>query len=115
MNNIQLSGTIAHRPSPIYDGTGIRFYLRARHPPASPSLPPSIVHVPCRVFDASPEQRKILLGRKHKNVRVEAAGRLEQIISKGGGSRKNGRNNRRQYSNLEMIVNQQGLLLRRVK
>jgi hypothetical protein len=56
----------------------IRFYLRAGHPPAAPGLPPGIVHVPCRVFDASPEQREILLGRKHRNVRVEAAGRLSR-------------------------------------
>lgn len=115
MNNIQLSGTIADRPSPIYDGTGIRFYLRSRHPPVTPGLPPGIVHVPCRVFDASPEQRKILLGRKHRNVRVEAAGRLEQIVADGAGRRKNGRDNRQQDSNLEMIVNKQGLLLQRVR
>ena len=113
MNNIQLSGTIADKPSLIYDGTAIRFYLRAGHPPAAPGLPPSIVHVPCRVFDASPEQRKILLGRKRRNVRVEAAGRLERIVSKGGGRWKNSLNNRSQDSNLEMIVNQQGLLLER--
>ncbi len=112
MNNIQLSGTIADRPSPIYDGTAIRFYLRARHPSSTPGLPPSIVHVPCRVFDPSSEQRKILLGRMHRNVRVEAAGRLEQIVSEGGGW-KNGRNNRQQNSNLEMIVNRQGLYLQR--
>ena len=112
MNNIQLSGTIAGRPSLIYDGTAIRFYLRAGHPSAAPDFSPGTVHVPCRVFDASPEQRKILLGRKRRNVRVEAAGRLEQIVSEGGGRWKNGRNNRRQ-ENLEMIVSQQGLLLQR--
>ena len=112
MNNIQLSGTIAGRPALIYDGTAIRFYLRAGHPSAAPDFSPGIVHVPCRVFDASPEQRKILLGRKRRNVRVEAAGRLERIVS-GGGRWKNVRNNRRQDNNLEMIVNQQGLLLQR--
>ena len=112
MNNIQLSGTIAGRPALIYDGTAIRFYLRAGHPSAAPDFSPGIVHVPCRVFDASPEQRKILLGRKRRNVRVEAAGRLERIVSEGGGRWKNGRNNRRQ-ENLEMIVTQQGLLLQR--
>ena len=112
MNNIQLSGTIAGRPALIYDGTAIRFYLRAGHPSSAPDFSPGIVHVPCRVFDASPEQRKILLGRKRRNVRVEAAGRLERIVSEGG-RWKNVRNNRRQDSNLEMIVNQQGLLLQR--
>ena len=112
MNNIQLSGTIAGRPALIYDGTAIRFYLRAGHPSSAPDFSPGIVHVPCRVFDAAPEQRKILLGRKRRNVRVEAAGRLEQIVSEGGGRWKNGRNNRRQ-ENLEMIVSQQGLLLQR--
>lgn len=115
MNNIQLSGTIAHRPSPIYEGAGIRFSLRARYPPTIPGLPPSVVDVPCRVFDASPEQRKILLGRKHRNVRAEATGRLEQIVSEDGDRRKNGCNNKRQYSNLEMIVNQEGLLLQRLR
>ena len=112
MNNIQLSGTIAGRLALIYDGTAIRFYLRAGHPSAAPDFSPGIVHVPCRVFDASPEQRKILLGRKRRNVRVEAAGRLERIVS-GCGRWKNVRNNRRQDNNLEMIVNQQGLLLQR--
>lgn len=115
MNNIQLSGTIASRPFPISDGKAIRFYLRARHPPATPGFPPGIVHVPCRVFEASPEQRKILLGRKHRNVRVEAAGRLEQMVSEGSGRRKYGRNNREQFGNLEMIVNGQGLTLQRVR
>jgi hypothetical protein len=112
MNNIQLSGTIAGRPVPIDDGTAIRFYLRAGHPPAAPEFPSGLVDVPCRVFDASPVQREILLGRKHRNVRVEAAGRLEQIVSEGGG-RWNGRNNRQQSRSLEMIVNPQGLLLQR--
>ena len=113
MNNIQLSGTIAGRPALIYDGTAIRFYLRAGHPSAAPDFSPGIVHVPCRVFDASPEQRKILLGRKRRNVRVEAAGRLERIVSEGGGRWKNSLNNRSQDSKLEMIVNSQGLLLQR--
>jgi hypothetical protein len=113
MNNIQLCGTVAGRPAPIYDGTAIRFYLRARYPPAAPDFPSGIVEVPCRVFDVSPEQREILLGRKRRNVRVEAAGRLERIVSEGGDRWKNGRNNRQQDSSLEMIVNQQGLLLER--
>jgi hypothetical protein len=115
MNSIHLSGTIADRPSPIYDGTTTRFFLRARHPPVTLGFPPGMVDVPCRVCDASPEQRKILLGGKHKNVRVEVAGRLEQIVSKGSNSRKNGRKNSRQRSNLEMIVNRQGLFLQRVR
>lgn len=113
MNNIQLSGTIAGRPAPIDDGTAIRFYLRAGHPPAAPEFPSGIVDIPCRVFRASPERREILLRRKHRNVRVAAAGRLEQIVSKGGVRWQNGRNNRRQESNLERIVSQQGLRLRR--
>ena len=113
MNNIQLSGTIANRPVPVYDGTGIRFYVRARYPPAIPGLPPSIVDVPCRIFDPSPDQRKTLLGKKRRNVRVEAAGRLEQIISEGRDRRRNGHSNRRQYSNLEIIVDQRELLLQR--
>jgi hypothetical protein len=112
MNHIQLSGNVAGRPAPIYDGTSIRFYLRARHPPA-PDFPSGIVDVPCRVFDVSPERRGILLRRKHRNVRVAAAGRLEQIVSKGGSRCKNGRSNRPQDSNLERIVSQQGLRLRR--
>jgi hypothetical protein len=112
MNNIQLSGTIADRPSSIYDGIAIRFYLRARHSPVVPGLPQGLVQGPCCLFDASPEQRKILLGRKHRNVRVQTAGRLEQIVSDGG-SRWNGRNNRQQSRSLEMIVNPQGLLLQR--
>ncbi len=115
MNNIQLSGTIASRPSPINDGTGIKFFLRARHPTATPGLPPGIVHVPCRIFDPSPEQRRILLGGKHRHVRVEAAGRLEQIVSEGCGRCRVGCNNRRQYGNLEMIINKQGLLLQRMR
>ncbi len=113
MNNIQLCGTVAGRPAPSYDGTAIWFNLRARHPPVIPGLPPDIAHVPCRVFRASPERREILLRRKHRNVRVAAAGRLERIVSEGGGSRKNNGNNRRQDSGLEMIVNPQGLQLRR--
>ncbi len=113
MNHVQLSGAIAGRPALIYDGTAIRFYLRAGHLPSARAFSSGIVDVPCRVFDASPEQRKILLGRKHRNVRVEAAGRLEQIVSEGGGRWKNGRNNRQRDSSLEMIVNQQGLLLER--
>jgi hypothetical protein len=113
MNNIQLCGTVAGRPAPSYDGTAIWFNLRARHPPVIPGLPPGIAHVPCRVFRASPERREILLRRKHRNVRVVAAGRLERIVSEGGGSRKNNGNNRRQDSGLEMIVNPQGLPLRR--
>jgi hypothetical protein len=113
MNKIQLCGTVAGRPAPSYDGTAIWFNLRARHPPVIPGLPPGIAHVSCRVFRASPERREILLRRKHRNVRVAAAGRLEQIVSKGSGRWKNGRNNRRQDSNLERIVSQQGLRLRR--
>ncbi len=112
MNNIQLSGTIADRPA-RYGGAAIRFYLRARHPPVAQGLPLGIAQVPVRPFEASPAQREILLGRKHRNVRVEAAGRLEQIVSEGGGKWKNGRNNRQQDRNLEMIVSQQGLLLQR--
>jgi hypothetical protein len=113
MNNIQLCGTVAGRPSRSYDGTALWFNLRARHPPVIPGLPPGIVHVPGRVFGASPERRKVLLRRKHRNVRVAAAGRLEQIVSKGGSRWKNGCSNRRQESNLERIVSQQGLRLRR--
>lgn len=111
MNNIQLCGTVAGRPSRSYDGTALWFNLRARHSPVIPGLPPGIVHIPCRVFRASPERREILLRRKHRNVRVAAAGRLEQIVSKGGS--RCVRNNRRQESNLERIVGQQGLRLRR--
>lgn len=107
MNHIQLSGTIAGRPAPIYDGTSIRFYLRARHPPA-PDFPSGIVDVPYRFFEASPEQRKILLGENRRNGRVEAAGRLEKIISDGG-RLENGGNNRQQKRSLEMIVSPQGL------
>jgi hypothetical protein len=72
MNNIQLCGTVAGRPSRSYDGTALWFNLRARHPPVIPGLPPGIAHVPCRVFRASPERREILLRRKHRNVRVRA-------------------------------------------
>ena len=115
MNSVQLSGTIADRPSPFNNGTGIRFHLRARHPAAKSGFPPGIVHVPCRIFDPSPEQRRILLGGKHRNVRVEVAGRLEQIVSEGCGRCRVGCNSRQQYGNLEMIVNQQGLLLKRVR
>lgn len=113
MNNIQLSGTTADRPAPVYKGTGIRFFIRARYPPAIPGLPPSIVDVPCWVFDPSPEQREILLGKKRRNVQVEVAGRLERIVSEGRGREKNGHSNKRQHSNLEMIVDQRGLLLQR--
>ena len=114
MNNIQLSGTIADRPSPVYDGTSIRFHLKAGYPPNTPGLPPGMVHVPCRVFDPLPEQQRILLGGKHRNVRVEAVGRLERIVAEGGNSRRNGWEKTRQDSNLEMIVNRQDLFLQRV-
>jgi len=115
MNHVLLSGTIAGRPRPMDDGTAIRFYLRAGHLPSAPDFPSGIVDVPCRVFDVSPEQREILLGRKHRNVRVEAAGRLEQIVADSG-SRWNGSRNDRQHGRtLEMIIGQQGLLLERGK
>jgi hypothetical protein len=113
MNSVQLSGTIAGRPHLMDDGAAIRFYLRAGHSPVIPGLPPGIVQVPCRLFDASPAHRKILPGGKHRKVRVEAAGRLERIVSEGGDRWKNGRNNRQQNRNLEMIVGPQGLRLRR--
>ena len=113
MNNIQLSGTIAGRPHPIYDGTAIRFYLKARYPSDNPGLPPRIVDVPCRVFDPFPEQQRMLLGRKHGNIRVEAAGRLEQILSDGSNTWEDWHNNSRHSSSLEMIVNPQELFLQR--
>lgn len=112
MNNIQVSGTIAEQPVPFHDGTAIRFHVRARHPPEVPGLPPRMVNVPCRVFDPSPEHRNLLLGGKHRNVRVEAAGRLERIASKGPG-RGNGRWNRRRHGGLEVIVNELELFPRR--
>lgn len=113
MNNIQPGDSIANRPSAIHDGAGIRFSLRARHPPTIPGHPQDIVHVPSRVFDAFRERRRILLPGKHRNLRAEAAGRLERMVSQSGKSLMNRRNNRRPFGNLEMIVNQRGLFPRR--
>ena len=112
MNNIQLSGTILHRPAPFYNGKDIQFMLRIKHPPSKFGRRPRIVDVPCRVFDPHPEHRDILLKKKHrKKVRVEVAGRLEQIVSETMSEP----HNRRHFSNLEMIVNRQDLFLQRVR
>lgn len=112
MNNIQLNGTILHRPAPFYNGKDIQFILRIKHPPYKFGRRPRTVDVPCRVFDPHPEQREILLSKKHrKKVRVEVAGRLEQIVS----STMVEPQNSRQFSNLEMIVNRRDLFLQQVR
>jgi hypothetical protein len=113
MNSVQLSGTIAGRPHLMDDGAAIRFYLRAGHSPVIPGLPPGIVQGPCRLFDVSPAHRKILPGGKHRNIRVEAAGRLEKIVSDGGSRWDDGCSNRQHNRTLEIILNRQGLLLQR--
>lgn len=115
MNNIRLRGTSADRPSPIDDGTGIHFSLKARHPSSTPVHPLGITHVLSRALNGFRDQNKIRLGRKNRSVRDEAAGRLEQMVAKGGGRPKYARNNRRKHRTLEMIVNQRRLPPRRAR
>jgi len=107
MNSAQLSGVVATPPVVVDTRNNIYFMLKVRHPPDDNNLQAGISYIPCGVFDATPKQREILLGKPHHKLRIEACGRLEEIVMKDEQGRKN--------VNLGVLVNPNGLMIRRVK
>jgi len=107
MNNTVLSGRFATPPKRVGHDKGIRFILNTRHSSPSQDSRFRTTPIACGVFDATPEQREILLSKKHRNFRAEISGRLEQIVSQKPGERRTSR--------LEVIVNQNGLVLQKVR
>lgn len=75
MNCAQVSGTIMFQPSEAIQGNGIRFILKARYP-VKGDLSAGSLYLPCVVFDVTPIQRNILLGKNYRDYRVEISGRL---------------------------------------
>lgn len=106
MNSVQLSGTLASAPAVLSGNeTAIRFVLKARYP--SGHAQTGAVRIPCNVFDATPEQREILLGKNCREFRAEVSGRLAVTACEDErGST---------LFNIEVIANPNGLMLQRVK
>jgi hypothetical protein len=107
MNSAQLSGSIATPPVLVDTGNSIYFMLKVRYPSRESHDGVTFAYIPCGVFDATPRQREILLGKTHQKLRVEACGRLEEIVMKDERGRK--------AVNLGMLVNSNGLLIQRVR
>jgi single-stranded DNA-binding protein len=104
MNAVQLSGILTVSPLAIERRQGIRFVIKARYPSEDESNRMGIAYIPCTVFDATKEQREILLGKNFRNFVVELSGRLVISIyenEKGESI----------YST-EVVVNPHGLLIR---
>lgn len=107
MNRAQLSGVIATPPVVIDTGKNIYFMLKVRHPAALGDSGIGVSYIPCGVFEPTARQREILLGKRPQNLRVEAHGRLEEIVMRDPTGRKS--------INLGMLVDPNGLLLQRTK
>jgi len=107
MNSAQLSGIVSTPPVIVDHRNNIYFMLKVRHPIDDEYPQVGLTYIPCGVFDATPKQREILLGKPHQKLRIEACGRLEEIVMKDEQGRKN--------VNLGVLVNPNGLMIRRVK
>lgn len=68
---------------------------------------PAVTNIPCRVFNATPEQREILLGKNYRNYRVEIVGRLSVATSED--------ESEQNLFNLEVLALPNGLLLQKVR
>lgn len=105
MNSAQLSGKIIGQPTEIHDGNGIRFVLKAHYPIHSENGRAGHLYIPCGVFDATPEQREILMKGNLSTFNVELCGRLVRTMledEKG-----------LHIFNVEIIANPNGLFLHR--
>lgn len=107
MNCAQVSGVIATPPVVVDTGKNIYFMLKVRHPLTGGDLRVGTSYIPCGVFEPTARQREILLGKRPQNLRVEAHGRLEEIVMRDPTGRKS--------INLGMLVDPNGLLLQRAK
>lgn len=115
MKKIRFRGSVADQSLAIHGRTEPRFALIPRVPSRTPGHPLGMAPVLSRAFNGFLKQRRTRLGGKNRSIRDEAAGRLEQIVAKGGGRPKYDRNNRRKHRTLEMIVSQRGLPPRRAR
>lgn len=107
MNAAQLSGIVSTPPVVVDHKNNIYFMLKARHPSSDKYPHVGFTYIPCGVFDATPQQREILLGKNHTKLRIEACGKLEEIVMKDEQGRKN--------FNLGVLINPNGLMVRRVR
>lgn len=107
MNSAQLSGFVATPPVVIDHRNNIYFMLKVRHPSSEKHPQLGFTYIPCGVFDATPKQREILLGKSHNKLRIEACGMLEEIVIKDEQGRKN--------VNLGVLINPNGLMVRQVR
>jgi hypothetical protein len=105
LNAAQLSGTVVGHPTKINDSDGIRFVLKAHYPIHSESGRAGHLFVPCGVFDATTEQREILLKGNLSTYNVEICGRLVRTMLED----EKGHN----LFHVEIIANPNGLLLQR--
>ena len=103
MNCAQVSGTIAAQPSEINQSNGVRFILKTRYPVKGALA--GTLHIPCGVFNATPEQRDILLGNSYRDHRIEVAGKLARTVHED--------ENGRDIGEVEIIANPNGLLIQR--
>ena len=107
MNVSLLSGEIVSRPSEVGGGLGIKFLLRTRYPSRREGARTGTTIIPCIVFDATAEQREMLLGKDHENVWVELLGRIVRSNYENGSGQR--------IYNTEVMVNSAGLMLKKVK
>ncbi len=106
MNTFRLGSNMAGSPSSTNDERAVRFSSRARRSSAIPCHPMRDALAPRHAFNSILEQVRIQFGRKHRNARGKAVGRLEQIISKDSSKRQYVRRRRKRHRSLEAILNE---------
>ena len=76
MNICALSGKLASNPIAVGDGQTIKFSLLTRYPYKKDVVAEGTAHVPCVLFDATAEQKNVLLNQNRDKLRIELVGRV---------------------------------------
>lgn len=107
MNICALSGRLAKGPTLLSDGRTIKFLLTTHFVYRREMVREGTATVPCVLFDATKEQKDILLNKNYDKLRLELVGRVARSSCEGS-------DGVRTY-NTDVVVDTGGMIIRRVR